>query len=64
MIFPNLRSPLERAPPATNLKHLAHRAYLRIFKVRHPDQKTDPPYTKSQDYTEGQASRSASPAAT
>jgi hypothetical protein len=63
MIFPNLRSPLERAAPTTNVKRLAHWAYLRILQVRYPDQKTDPSYTKSQDDTEGQAQRSASPAA-
>jgi hypothetical protein len=59
MIFPNLRSPLERVIPTTNLKRLAHRAYLRIFKVRCPDHQFDPSYTKCQD---GRAPRSASPA--
>jgi hypothetical protein len=63
MIFPNLRSPLERVNPTTNLKRLAHRAYLRIFQARRPDQQSDPSYAKIEDDAEEQAPRSASPAA-
>jgi hypothetical protein len=56
MIFPNLRSPSEKAIPATNLKRLAKLAYHYIVSARYPDQKTE-----SQHAPEGsQAAQSAS----
>jgi hypothetical protein len=64
MIFPSLRSPLQRTPPATSLKRLVGLTYLRIFRAQRPDQKTDPSTGKSQeDLVGSQTPRSFSAAA-
>jgi len=61
MIFPNLRSPSEKAIPATNLKRLAQLAYHYIFPTRHRDQKTKSQHAPERSQAAQSGSRPAVP---
>jgi len=63
MIFPSLRSPLERAPRTIDLKRLMRLAYLRILEVQRSHQRARPsPIESREGAEEGQARRAARPA--
>lgn len=63
MIFPSLRTPLERAPRTIDLKRLMRLAYLRIFQVQRPHRKIRPsPIESREDAENGQARRAVRPA--
>jgi hypothetical protein len=61
MIFPSLRSPLERADREADLKRPAHLTFLRMFQLRRPDQKTDAPAIKGPELDGSRAERAADP---
>lgn len=63
MIFPSLRSPLERAPRTIDFKRLVRLTYLRILQAQHPHQKTRPsPIESREDAEKGPAGRAVRPA--
>ena len=62
MIFPSLRSPLERTPRTIDLKRLMRLTYLRILQVQRPHQRTRSPIESREDTEKGQARRAVRPA--
>jgi hypothetical protein len=62
MIFPSLRSPLERTPPTIDLKRLMRLTYLRILQVQRPQQNTRSPIESREDTEKGQARHAVRPA--
>jgi len=62
MIFPSLRSPLERMPRKIDLKRLMRLTYLRILQVQRPHQRTRSRIEGRGDTEKGQARRAVRPA--